>query len=459
MPAPCLKGAEAASIAGWLTLLLVTGVGIRVLLWSVYEPIHHSDTSSYFSVARAISTGDFSDYQGRRTPGYPILLILAGLDPATVWLYQMAAGLLVSALLFYLTLQLTNRAWWAALVGMTYNLNLAQLFYEANLISETMTTLAVTVTVSLLFLVSGQLYRGARVLRGLGALGLAAGWAVLTRPQFAFVPVLVGGLVGLSTFSMGRCAKRGIRRACVAGLPGVLLMLGWSSFNYSQVGYFALSTFQGFNLTNHSVAWIETAPERYATVRDVLLKYREEKVARTGRHSMAVFEALPELQEATGLSMPALSKELQEMSIAIFLRNPLRYGLAVMGAWTDFWLAPNYWRLERLRPPSLARPLERAWNVEKWVLRFLNAAFLALVGVLILSGSVHLQSKKGLQMVSVVAVVLFSSWIQALTEYGENPRYGITVQPLVVLFVLNMVHAYWKGEGKPAKQAESPSSK
>jgi len=57
-------------------------------------------------------------------------------------------------------------------------------------------------------------------------------------------------------------------------------------------------------------------------------------------------------------------------------------------------------------------------------------------------------------MVTVVAVVLFSSWIQALAEYGENPRYGIpTIQPLVVLFVLNIVHAYWKGEGK----LESPS--
>ena len=88
-----------------------------------------------------------------------------------------------------------------------------------------------------------------------------------------------------------------------------------------------------------------------------------------------------------------------------------------------------------------------------------SSLFLALVGGLLLSGSLHLRSKKGLQMVTVVAVVLFSSWIQALTEYGENPRYGITVQPLVVLFVLNMVHAYWKGEGKPAKQAESPSSK
>ena len=90
----------------------------------------------------------------------------------------MAAGLLISALLFYLTLQLTNRAWWAALLGMTYNLDLAQLFYEANLTSETMTTLAVTGTVSLLFFVSGQLYRGARIRRGLGAPGLAAGGLV-----------------------------------------------------------------------------------------------------------------------------------------------------------------------------------------------------------------------------------------------------------------------------------------
>ena len=129
------------------------------------------------------------------------------------------------------------------------------------------------------------------------------------------------------------------------------------------------------------------------------------------------------------------------MSIAIFLRNPVPYGLAVMGAWTDFWLAPNYWNLERLSAPSLARPLEWAWNVEKWALRFLNAAFLALVGGLTLSGSLHIRSKRGLQMMSIVALVLFSSVVQAFAEYGENPRYATTVQPLVVLFALNVVYS------------------
>ena len=133
-----------------LLSLLLAGTLIRTGLWFVYEPISHPDSATYFTAAAHIANGDFTGYEGRRTPGYPALIALAGLSPSKVWVLQMLCGLAISTLLFYIGLSATGQPQFAALIGMTYNLNLAQLFFEANLLSETTSTLTIVGVVAAL---------------------------------------------------------------------------------------------------------------------------------------------------------------------------------------------------------------------------------------------------------------------------------------------------------------------
>ncbi len=106
----------------------------------------------------------------------------------------MVMGLAISVILFYIAFVLTRRPGLAALVGMTYNLSLSQLFYEANLFFGT-TTFATTGVAALLLVSYQRIHDKRRVWPWLLGLGLLAAFATLTRPQFVFLPLLIATLI------------------------------------------------------------------------------------------------------------------------------------------------------------------------------------------------------------------------------------------------------------------------
>ena len=428
-----------------LAILLLAGIALRVGLWLAYEPVAYPDTPSYMRLAAEIRSGDFSNYDGRRPPGYAAVLALAGDSSHAAWALQMVAGLVISILMFVIGVSLTGRPAWGLAFGMAYNLNLAQLFFEATLLAETIGTLFITAVVAGLLRARHGMHEGRGVSWLLVGVGVLAGAAIMTKPQFIFLPALGGVLVAIA----GRWHwRRAVRHAALIAVPGVVMVLAWSSFNYARVGYFALSTQAGIGLMNQSLAFVELAPDRYRTVRDIYVKYRDAKVARSGLHT-ANWDAVPELLATTGLSLPELSRELTSLSVHLFVNHPIRYGIGVTRAWIDFWMVPNYWRPERLSPPWLAAPLALVWRVEHVVLRALNAAFLVLCGLALVSGRVRGRANFDWRLASIAAVVLATSVVQALAEYGENARYAVSVQPLVVVAVAVAVRAWVERSASP----------
>jgi hypothetical protein len=446
-PTPIGQRPHRATIVRWLVLLLLAGSVLRLGFWSVYGPVAYPDTGTYMVVAKSILTGDFSNYEGRRPPGYPLVLAIAGLSPDRAWAIQSLMGLAISVLLFYVAIALTRRPGFAALVGMTYNLNLSQLFFEANLISETTATFGITGVAALLLVCYRRLRNRRRVWPWLVALGVMAAFATLTRPQFVFLPLLIAALVGYASWTRGGTRPRGSAgHAGLAFLTSVVLILGWCWFNYAKVGFFTISTQTGIGMMDHTLAFIELAPDRYAMIRDIYLRHRDEKRAQTGRHS-AGWEGLPEAMAATGLSLPALSNELARMSIEMFVRHPLRYAGGVVQAWVDFWPAPMYWQPAMLRLPSVGRFIRLAWQLEQPMVRLANAIFLGLVAVATLSPALRQRLHWDLGLTTLAAIVLLTSLVQALALWVENARYAISVQPLVIVIVLSAAAgqlAAWK---------------
>lgn len=418
----------------WLLVLLVTGTALRLGLWLTYEPMLAPDTPSYMRTATNILNGDFSTHDGRRPPGYPLVLALGGASSSAVSVLQMLAGLVISLLLFSIAFTLTGRPAFAAAMGLTYHLNLAQLFFEPIIISETVSTLLVVSVVAALVHAHQASERSSPKRSLLLSAGVLAGAAVLTRPQFIALPVVAAVVVGAFSVTDKPLLRPALRRAALVALPGLLMIVAWCGFNYSRVGHFTVSTQTGIGLMNHSLAVIERAPDRYGTVRDIYVKHRDAKRARTGRHN-ANWDAIPELQAATGLSLPALSQELTSLSLYLFLHHPVDYAVGVVRAWIGFWLVPNYWDLERLSPSWLAYPLQLVWRIEQPALRFLNAIFL--VGAVLLVASRRVRGRIGLDiaLVSIGTIVFATSVVQAVAEYGENARYGVPLQALIVLSV------------------------
>ena len=111
---------------------------IRLGLFLVYGPVAYSDTPSYRRLAEAILHG-FKSYDGTRTPGYPAFLALVGSDQC-VYITQLLLGLLITLLLFWMMWRLTGNPWLSSAAALLHTFNLGQLFFEANLLTETLTT-------------------------------------------------------------------------------------------------------------------------------------------------------------------------------------------------------------------------------------------------------------------------------------------------------------------------------
>jgi hypothetical protein len=193
-----------------------------------------------------------------------------------------------------------------------------------------------------------------------------------------------------------------------------------------------LTTLTGYNLTNWSGAYIESAPAEYALIQEVYIPYRN----RNGTSRQAIWQARPELQQRTGLTTSELSDRLEHMSVAIIRRNPAAYLRATCRAWVDFW-KPSLLRAGVDFPPW-------PW----WIFRLAFAALevLFLFGPLVWAASTRFRSLvfQPLEFLLLLAFVHGTALVQATLTTGENPRYSVPVDPWTLASALVFLQLTWQ---------------
>jgi hypothetical protein len=224
----------------------------------------------------------------------------------------------------------------------------------------------------------------------------------------------------------------------------VSLVFGWAIFNKATVDYFGLTTLIGYNLSQHSGGFMEKAPSTYADIRDIYLRHRDQKLTESKSHSMTIWVARREIQDRTGMSDVTLSRELSKLSLELFTRYPGLYARSVAEAWASFWTVPNYWKLESVDSSSAVSFLKSVWKIEWYLLIVMNFVFLIVGGCAIIRGLVNGFNGTTAPDFPLIlsCVVISASGLQALLELGENGRYSIPTQPLVVSLVLITVWAW-----------------
>ena len=347
----------------------------------------------------------------------------------------MIGGLATSVLLFQLALLCTARPWFGFVTGMSLQPQPSAALSRIRDPFRKHSTLTVVAVVVATVSTCRRIREGRPYLPMLLTAGLLSGAAILVRPQFIFLLVLLPMAIGIASWKPGIAHRRVLADAALAAAPPLIVIFAWSSFVFGKTGFFALSTQSGLGLVNHSVAFVELAPERYATTRDILLRYREIKLAEQGHYGNTGWLALPEIRRVTGMSLPETSRELQRMSVELFIAHPIRYARTVVSSWIDFWAVPIVWEPERISPSALAPPLQAVWWVEHKLLRLANLVFFVLVCSVLLSRRARNLMRWDLDMTIVSALILFSSVLQALADYGAGSRYAVTVQTLVIAVV------------------------
>ena len=440
-------GNRVNAVNQWLPGLVVVALAavlVRVVVWQTYQPAPAADAQGYLQVANMYYTGSFAKHYGARAPAYPLLLRYLGMTKfgmmeVPVRLFQAGLGVLMAVLWYGLAWRQTHNRWFALGIGLVNALILSLVYFETLIMTEVVSAFLVVVS----FWMAGLF--GKRVsMTWVDALliGFLMGLMALTRPILLYlVPLL---LVYLFLQWRHKSLRVRLKWAGLYLLPLLVMVLGWSWFNWRTTGYFSITTLAGFNLINHTGKFIEHAPVEYAEVASIYLHHRAERVAQTGNQSMTVWRAYDDLVKATGLSYVDLSRLLSELSGVLIRQNPGQYALSVAQAWLGYWKVPIYWSPDRISVPGLADVQIMLWRIERYALIAVNIMFWMMGGywLWVLRRGWALLSERWLAWLYLL--VMAGAFAQALMDYGENPRYGVTFQMVIVWCVVSGVHHAWQ---------------
>jgi 4-amino-4-deoxy-L-arabinose transferase-like glycosyltransferase len=422
----------------WFLVVIAVAVALRVVLFVYYPSVSYSDTASYRRSADAI-LGGFKAYDGTRTPGYPAFMALIGPDRA-VYAAQLLLGLGITLAWFWIGWKASGQPFFAALAALAHTLNPGQFFFEANLLTETLATfwLAAALLGACLWLKSPQ---RRNLWEALG-IGLSSALAALTRPLFIFMPVV---LAVFMAFSLKR-KRLAFDWKPLLGvlLPALLLIGGWMSWVWSNYHVFSMSTMTGYHLVQHTGYYFEDVPDEYAAIREVYLDYREVRIAERGTQGNAIWDAIPALQNATGMNFYELSRNLQKISIQLILTHPGEYLSRAVRGWWFFWRAPVYWDQAAFSSPGLVPWVSKLVWGARGMIFFANIVFLvtSLAGLL----SKRLRQVWALDsfMWLLAASVWATSVVSSLLDHGDNPRFLVPLQTAVIFWALWIALSTWR---------------
>jgi hypothetical protein len=420
-----------------LILLAIVCVLVRLFVWLSFNPIQFADTKEYEGHALCIKTlyasKDSLPRAGDRTPLYPLLILACGFNRGLIWFVQSVMGVAIAFILFGLAYRDTRNVAVSFFVSLWYTLSPNLIYLEPLVLSETLSgfliILSVLATVRIL---DAQGFTPGRYV----CLGLVVALAGLTRPNLLTIAPIYLALILFQRYAWASGRLQRLKASAGYAIPIVVLMLAWCTCTWRAVGVFAPTTITGYSLSQHSGGFIEYAPDRYATIRDIYVKYRAERTKVGKSHGNVIWEAYREMRDATGLSHAELSRELRNMSIGLFVRHPLLYLKSVFKAWAQFWDAPCLCFLEGLKFKPLIPTFHYLFLAHRCMDILINFSFLA-ISLYALCALVRRRKLDGWGFrLLLIAIILAESVGQALVEFAENGRYALPFQPLTAYVVM-----------------------
>jgi hypothetical protein len=270
------------------------------------------------------------------------------------------------------------------------------------------------------------------------AAGLFSSAAIMTRPMFILAPFVLGlGLLIRRGDHPGKLPWRKNSGAALALCLPVILTVGlWVNYVHALYKVWGMDAMGGFHLVNNTGTFFEYVPDEYAEVREIYLQYRAARLADRGTEVNTIWDAIPSLNKALGTNYYSLSRLLTKISLDLIREHPDLYLLNVAKGWWWAWLTPVYWNEAAIANPALRAALASYIYAARALLFGANLVFLT-VSVAALA---YQRLRAVLQMDAfqwmLVGVVMSSSIVQAFGEHGDNPRFLLPLQSVVVFLVL-----------------------
>lgn len=416
----------------WPGSLLLLGIIERAWLWIIYEPITYGDTGSYMRLGEALKDLSFSGYDGTRVPGYPAFLALLDCQPEQVWLMQMLLGLMISLLLYWITWRTTENMALGFIVGALYTLIPGQILFEANLLTETLTTFFVVLSLCIFV----GFIRSTNRAWGYGLvllLGVTASCAGLVRPLF--FPLTLWFLPFVWIAAPGDW-KRKATFVALYSIGPIILQGGWLFYMNEHWNVISPTAMAGYSMVQHTGEYFEYLPDEYAAIRDTYIRFRDAQIAARGVQTNAIWEAIPEISKVSGLGFYDLAREMQGLSWWLIKNHPDLYLKNVIEGWFSFWKAPVYWRPEAVQSLSARGILSGMALIGRGLSLLANFLFLAISALVVVSAQWRRRFQFDLTAMAAGGMIWMISILQTLLDHGDNPRFLVPLQVLVVYLVV-----------------------
>ncbi|WP_031428747.1 hypothetical protein [Flavimarina sp. Hel_I_48] len=412
-------------------ILLGLGILCRIASWFAYtwSVSIFNDTETYTLLAQKIIDGALIGYNGERTPMYPLIIVLSGLNLHLVVLIQCIFGLLSSYFVFDSTSRITSNLKVGLAAGVVFTSFLNIIFFEFSILSETLSLFLFTCVVWLY--IRFEFYKGIFSLKGSIYLSLSLAALFLTRPFFLYFSLVISGTVFLR-YILTRW-KFSVLHATVILLPTMLCFLSWSSLNYKNTGAFVVTSYYGINLSQATMPFFEKAPDEHRLIRDIYVAHRDTMLANEEDAAMAIWRALPELEEKTGKDLPQLSAELASISRNLIKEHPIDYLKLSARSWVLFWRSSFYMVPENFRNSNWRTAFDNFWSLQRKGVVLAHICLLC--GFLLLIYKVFKQKAHFFDPLFLIAIsVVLASVAQALVTYGNNSRFAVPFFGAVLVF-------------------------
>jgi hypothetical protein len=209
-----------------------------------------------------------------------------------------------------------------------------------------------------------------------------------------------------------------------------------------------MTTMTGYHLIQHTGSFFEYVPDEYASMRDTYLQYRDAHISQYGTQTNTIWEAIPEMSRVSGYNFYDLSRVLARLSIQLILKHPFLFVKSAISGWWMFWRTSAYWSADALRLPWMTKAIKLVVLVQRFFMFFINLVFIfsSLYFVIIecITAFRHKPVNQTTQFTSPVRYIymwllLGTIWIasilQTLLDHGDNPRFLVPMQSLVILWV------------------------
>ena len=406
---------------------LLVAVVVRLALLVTYRPLYSNDSPSYAALAHMIQAGSFEDYDGRRTPGYPLFMWLLHFNNQWIRFAQYLCGLLSILLIYVLARQAVPRSQaWVLLMFMGISIQFP--FYESMIQTEAPAMLVMLG--SLYFFVAPA----SRPRCNLAMAGVLAASGALIRPHLVILPPIYLAIYALQN---RRNVRQRLGGLLVLALPAVLLVGGWILFNYNMLSRATFTTLPRADIIAHMIHYLPDADEKFGQVKEAYIEAyaaMKDKVEASDDNRCWYTTYAGQLLRQRGFAINlALGDTIHDMAMDLIKKHPFGYLKNVVYAWLRFWRVHIIVYEECFAPNAgLYRAVMWLWLPIKVLWLVVNGLFLAFLPIW---PFLSMSSRRRFLLVTLYGLVLAASLSQALTQYFDNARFAVPFQPLVAIAV------------------------